>query len=64
MYYCEFAEKNVQVPRQEKWIKDESLSHLERLYSPVADGDNIDSEKLNLALSETLDVLQSKTLSL
>lgn len=58
-----FAEKNFQVPRQEKWIKDESLSHLERLYSPVAGEENkTDSQKLNLALSEISTVLKNKAL--
>lgn len=57
------AEKNVQVPRQEKWIKDESLSHLERLYSPVAGEENkTDHQKLNLALLEISVALKNKAL--
>ena len=58
-----FAEKNVQVLSQEKWVKDESLSLLERLYSSVAGEENkTDSQKLNFALSEILAVLKSKAL--
>ena len=54
-----FAERNVQVSSQEKLIKDESLSHLER--SPVAGEENkTDSQKLNLALSEISAVLKNK----